>query len=425
MRPPRSSRSGGPEASVRASARLAARLPAGPPTGPPTGTPARSPAGLAALSVLAVVAILGADGLPDAARAQDIPALADTSDAPLDVQFFPPAVSTYGLVWVPIGTASESRGLGGGLKTVLPYQLEGDPDSPASELALEFLVTLEGQQRLELTSDLLWDAGRNYVRLRLDYDGLARRFYGLGPAADQDDREYYKPHQLLSYVEGARQLGGGVAVGPRFEVHRQMISDIDRGGVLDCGHVCTAFDVTEIGAGGIFRVDRRDVRYWPTRGLFLQGQLMAFSHGLGGAHDFTVFNADLRGYWSPAPHQVLAGQLFYYGVNGQPPFWRLASLGGRHHSRAYVRDRWLDRVMTAAQVEWRWRARQRVGMTVFGGVAVVGEDVASLRARYLRPSVGLGLRVYTGRGPEAVPLRLDLAFGYQAARVSVGIGEAF
>jgi len=380
---------------------------------------------LPALAVLAVLASLGSGGTPEGARAQDLPAPADTTDAPLAVQLFPPAFSTYGLIWVPTGTASESRGLGGGLKTVLPFALEGDPDSPASELALEFLVTLKGQQRLELTSDLVWDAGRNYVRLRLDYDGLARRFYGLGPVADRDDREYYKPHQLLGYAEAARRLGSGVAVGPRFEVHRQVISDIDRGGVLDCGQVCTGFDVTEVGAGGIFRVDRRDVRYWPTRGIFLQGQLMAFSHELGGAHDFTVFNADLRGYWSPAPRHVLAGQLFYYGVNGQPPFWRLASLGGRHHSRAYVRDRWLDRVITASQVEWRWRARQRLGMTVFGGVAVVGEDVDSLRARHLRPSVGIGLRVYTERGPEAVPLRLDLAFGYQSVRASVGIGEAF
>ena len=64
-------------------------------------------------------------------------------------------------------------------------------------------------------------------------------------------------------------------------------------------------------------------------------------------------------------------------------------------------------------------------MTVFGGVAVVGEDVGSLQARYLRPSVGIGLRLYTERGPEAVPVRLDLAVGYQAVRASVGIGEAF
>ncbi len=355
----------------------------------------------------------------------DAAAPPDTTDALLEVQLFPPEVSTYGLVWVPTGTLSESRGPGGGLKTVLPFQLAGAPRSPASELALEFLVTLKGQQRLELTSDLFWDRGRNYLRLRLDYDGLARRFHGLGPHAAEDDREDYKPHQLLVYAEAARRLGAGLALGPRAEVHRQVISDIDRGGVLDCGGICNAFDVTEVGAGGIFRWDRRDLRYWTTEGVFLQGQLMAFSHALGGAHDFTVFNADLRGYWSPRRGQVLAGQLFYYGVNGQPPFWRLASLGGRHHTRAYPRDRWLDRVMTAAQVEWRWRVRPRWGLVLFGGAAVVGQDAASLRARDLRPSLGLGLRLFTERGREAVPVRADLGLGYRSVRLSVGIGEAF
>jgi hypothetical protein len=81
--------------------------------------------------------------------------------------------------------------------------------------------------------------------------------------------------------------------------------------------------------------------------------------------------------------------------------------------------------MTAAQVEWRWRVRPRWGLVLFGGAAVVGEDVNSLQARDLRPSLGLGLRVFTERGREAVPVRADLGLGYRSVRVSVGIGEAF
>ena len=351
---------------------------------------------------------------------------ADTLDeAAVDLQLWPLELRTYDLVWVPTGTISEARGWGAGAETVLPFRLDGDRRTPPSEISLEFLATLKGQQRVELTTDLFWDHGRNYLRLRLDYDGLARRFYGLGPTSDRDDREYYKPHQVLAYVEGARRIGPGLAIGPRLELHRQTITDIQQGGLLDCGDVCTGFDVTEVGLGGILRLDKRDQTWWPTRGVFFQILAQAFSHELGGADDFTVFNADLRGYRALGRRHVLAGQVFYYGVNGRPPFWRLASLGGRHHTRAYHRDRWLDRVMTAAQLEWRWRSTRRVGLVVFGGAAVVGHEVRTFEARHVRPTVGLGLRVYAENDHDAVPVRLDLAFGYQAVRLTLGIGEAF
>ena len=370
-------------------------------------------------------------GWAPAARADAIAAareaLADTvSIGEVDVTLWPPRVDTYGQVWIPKGLYGEAKGWGLGLETVLPFTVLGPDTTRTSEIGLDVMGTTKGQWRFQVDSELYWNHDRRYARFRLDYDDLAREFYGVGPATGKAAREFYRPGAIVAYIEAAWGVGGGsFTIGPRLELHRQRLTDTPAGGQLDTGAVPGAEDETNAGAGVVATWDRRDDRYIPTAGSYVQVLAMRFDDALIGSHHFGLLSADARAYRRVARRQVLAAQAFFYGVRGDVPFWRLASLGGRHHTRAYPRDRWLDQTLLAAQAEWRWRFHDHVGINVFGGGAVVGPRIGDLQWKYVRPTVGAGLRLFAERGPTAVPIRVDMAVGVGHWRASMGIGEAF
>jgi hypothetical protein len=341
---------------------------------------------------------------------------------PVDVQLWPPSLSTLGAVWTPQASYSDRRGLGLGAESLLAFRLDSDPEAAVSTLNLYFKGTTKGQWRANLATELRWGGGRYYARFRLDHDDLAREFFGLGPASSGSDPEVYRPLSTLIYGEGTVSVGDHLALGPRVEWQRQAVHDERPDGPLEQVRGSAASEVYGFGLRASF--DTRDCRLRACRGVYLQAMAMTFPEDLGD-HGFRLVNVDLRGFLPLTARQTLAVQLFGYGVGGTPPFWRLASLGGRDHSRAYPRDRWLDDTLLSAQAEWRWRPWRHVGVVPFAGVATVAGAPSGWQLRYLRPSLGLGLRVFPGRGPATVPIRLDLAVGHRDWRAVLALGEAF
>lgn len=363
-------------------------------------------------------------GAAASAGAQDV-APADSTDTDLvEVSFWPPELTTLGVVWTPQALLSSRVGLGLGAETLLAYRVGDHPATPRSTLSFYFLGTTKGQWRIHTANDLRWDGGRNYLRVRVDHDDLAREFHGLGPRSPGADAEVYRPQSTLTYVEWRHRVTSRFSVGPRIEVHLQAVNRATPGGLLDQQEVRGATRGWANGGGLVAGFDTRDCYLHTCRGLYAEVMALTFLPELGD-HRFQVLNLDLRGYFPVGDRRTLAAQLFYYGVSGEPPFWRLASLGGRPHSRAYQRDRWLDEVLAVGQLEWRWRVSDRVGVVPFGGAAVVDRGPAAMRWDNLRPSVGLGLRWFGSSKRPEVPIRLDLAFGHRSWRLELAVGEAF
>jgi outer membrane protein assembly factor BamA len=380
------------------------------------------PAILAGLIVVAAVVASAQTAEPDTAATWQ----PDLAKPDLAIQIWPPKVRAYGLVWLPNGTASDRTGLGAGLDTVVPYRIKNDRESLTSELAFSFTGTTKGQWRVGARTDLHWNENRNFAAFGIGYDDLDREFFGIGPAAEESGREYYGPRHFAVVLESTwRFAGSNLAVGPRLEYQHHDARDLDADGQLASGAVPGVTGGAISGLGLALTWDRRDDRYRPSSGWYVRSRLMHFDATGSSVADHWRSHLDLRGYQSLAPAHVLAWQAYTEDAGDGAPFWDLASLGGDARSRAYPLNRWLDETLVVAQAEWRWTFAQRWGAVAFGGAAVVAESFGTLQARYLRPSLGVGLRYLTEQRGEVVPLRLDLAAGYQSWRVSVGIGEAF
>ena len=110
--------------------------------------------------------------------------------------------------------------------------------------------------------------------------------------------------------------------------------------------------------------------------------------------------------------------------DGDVPFFRLAQLGGHTHSRGYKKARYRDQVLAAFQGEYRCPIYRRLGFTTFAGAAVVAPQLAEIKAKHLRPTVGMGLQFRT-ESLNGIVARADIAFGQEDVRFDLSLDEAF
>jgi hypothetical protein len=356
---------------------------------------------------------------PKAAEAEE-----ETTGESFGLALFPPQAQTFGVVWVPLVGHRTEDGVGAGLEGLLPFTLDPGGASLPSDLKGSFYYTEKHHKQFDGEANLYWDEGRHYARGRFQYSDLAQRFWGIG--ADNDgDSEVYRPRESRIYGEFYRSIDHTFRLGLRAEYVFWRLLSSEEGGEFTGGGVPGQERSEAVGGGLLLDWDTRDRRFQPESGFRVQGFALFFVNELGGDHEYSTYNLEWRGYHGLGGGHVLASQVFYYAALGEPPFWRLAELGGRHHSRGYRRGRYRDNTMVAAQLEWRFPVAGILRGVLFGGVATVADGLEGLQSRYLRPTAGTGLRFPIGSGAETIPIRCDVAVGQHGLQGYLGIGDAF
>jgi len=347
------------------------------------------------------------------------------ADEGMRLRWLPPRFSVDDTHIIPqFRYSSESKlGLGADLLHRFPFA-GADSTATPSEISTKGLMTVKGQGRARLRWELFPGAGRHQIRGKVEFDNIPTRFWGPGPESRSEDEEIYQAQRLVAYVEWIRRWGRHLELGLRAEVERANYLSVEEDGLLDtAGYRGTEGDGIT-GAGLVVNGDSRDRRRSPSRGTLVEILVMGFPDDLGSQFSFNQHSVDWRVY-RPLPRDaVLATQVFAYVVRGEPPIWRYAELGGRHHSRGYRKARYVDRVLGSAQAELRLPHWWRLGVVGFAGVANVGPYIYELRARTVRPTVGGGLRVRVGKRDDVV-VRLDAAVGQGSFQLSLRLGDAF
>jgi hypothetical protein len=338
-------------------------------------------------------------------------------------RLFPPRLASRGYVVLPKLYYSSETSLGVGGELLRPFRLDDDR-SLESEIALRGRYTLKNQALLELRSDLFWGHGDWSLTAKLGYDALALRFWGVGPDTPAEDEEVYRPQRLLAYVELSRVVFEELRLGVRLETENFQLLDRKPQGILDVSPPRGARNSTVTGAGLLFVRDTREPRRSPHRGALIQGFALWFDEEFGSEFDFNNYNFEYRRYYSVRGNHVLATQLFLYSARGAPPFWRLAALGGRHHTRGYRKARYLDHILMAFQLEYRTPFWWRVGSVAFAGLGDVADEFHAFQLETMRPTVGGGLRAKITQR-EDILLRADVAVGQGSLRFYFSLGQAF
>lgn len=173
---------------------------------------------------------------------------------------------------------------------------------------------------------------------------------------------------------------------------------ISQGGTAD------GFKDNNLGLGGVFSYDTRDMAANPYNGVFLELKLLYYSKYFGGDFNYGSFNLDYRQYvkLSKTHRRVLAWNVLVKSTFQDVPFTQYAIVGGPYDLRGYYQGQYRDKSTAIAMLEYRqmWdagtetkirRLLSRLGYVLWGGCGIAGPNPVCYNA--VLPNLGLGLRV--------------------------------
>ena len=169
--------------------------------------------------------------------------------------------------------------------------------------------------------------------------------------------------------------------------------------------------------------DSRDSETYPRKGWFINGRAITYQESLGSDFEAETVKLAINHYRTLRDRDVLALRIMGRSTYGDAPFFLKSSFGGKTDLRGYPSGRFRDRMMYAAQAEYRWQVSDRWIVTGFAGVGEVAESFSDIGENFL-PAGGLGLRFFLSEKHE-VSLSTDIAVGTEGWEFYFGVGEAF
>ncbi len=331
-----------------------------------------------------------------------------------------------GVSFLPFALYTPETGIAGGIGGIYPFRFKGDdPLDRPSSLSLSAKYTQKKQYAIDLTPELYLRAGEYHIKSNILYQKFPLEFYGIGNDTSDDMKENYTPKEGKFKLSFQKRIRGPLNIGIQYEFEDVNIIEVKKNGLMDSGDIPGSDGGRVSGLGLLVDWDSRDGIFCAKKGAYYQLLIMTYKDVLGGDYDFTQSTLDLRRYLPILPSHTLALQGLFKFSTGEPPFQKLALLGGRFMMRGYYEGRYRDKNMLAVQVEYRiipvWWRVGIVGFLSYGGVS---DEASNLELRDFKISGGLGFRFQFDR-KEGVNLRADLAYGQGTSGYYLTIFEAF
>jgi outer membrane protein assembly factor BamA len=321
-----------------------------------------------------------------------------------------------------IGSAPETGFVGGA--TVLRVSGSGsDTSTRPSTDQLYAAYTAKQQFRAFVSTDR-WTTGNRWgLSGEVEYQRFPQPFFGVGIDAPESAEEWYEARSVTATVTGRRRLARAVYAQLGYRFSNTTIRDADEGGVIDGGALlgATGGRVSQVVGGAAW--DTRDNIFASSTGTFAQATIAYSDGAVGSDYSFARYTADARRYLRLG-RGVLAGQAYVEATSGSAPFDQLSLVGSGTIMRGYVRGRYRDENLAAAQLEYRMPVAGRVGIAAFAGAGTVARSLSTLGSSTVLPSFGAGAR-WLLLPKQGTTVRVDYAFGKQASGLYIAFNEAF
>ena len=201
--------------------------------------------------------------------------------SPVSAEEEPAGDDTFGFRWIPPSGYVDDwvfllqayysglDGIGAGLELSRPFTVPGLSQLTDADVEIHARGRLYEQAHgeVEISAESAFAGGDWLATARFDHSTRLRRFWGVGPDLDHDDREQFRPRDLRTYFELLRRVTQW-RFGARVELHDYMYLKMQSGGLLESGLYpgVTSTGETVAGLGLTARFDSRDDRYRPRRG---------------------------------------------------------------------------------------------------------------------------------------------------------------
>ena len=291
------------------------------------------------------------------------------------------------------------------------------------------------RRRVRLT-ETIGDRRPVGFRLRANYDYKPnRRYYGIGNETPETDLSYF----LLeaSDVEGALLLGGSPlrqlrlaggysSMSPRRGYNgTPQLEDMFTPESTPFAHRTTR-ELWYGVSGDLAALD--DARN-PSRGVHGRADLRRWAGLRSGDPDYTQWRLEGRAYLPVfAKRRVIAVRGVYAGVDPGGgattllPFYRLAQSEGTSRLAGYESERFRDRQLVLARIEYRWAILHRVSAVALYELGAVAPRVGAFRLGDAHESYGGGLRLGMS---DVTTLRFEVAKSVEGIHPTLSLGSDF
>ena len=312
---------------------------------------------------------------------------------------------------------------GGGVMT---WYMQKDTLLNPSNITFSGFYSTVKTYELSVISGLFFDRNRMASTIDLKYSHKVDRFYGIGNNTPDLGTEEYTINIVGGIVDF--QLPPAIIISDRsglvIEYRDYRLDDRKENPYLQSDSITGSNGGVVSGLGMVYVWDTRDNVFFPNKGGFSQVKVLFYTKDLGSDFTFNWVEVNARRYWAFAQDQVLAVQFYLNTVGGDPPFYKLAALGGSKIMRGYFEGRYRDNDYFAMQIEYRQYFWWRFGYAVFAGFGDVVDQITRLSITNLKPSYGFGLRFLFNK-EQKINLRADIGFGKHTNGIYFSIEEAF
>ena len=331
------------------------------------------------------------------------------------------ARATSARVLPVLGSAPET-GFVGGATLLRVSTAAGDSTRPSAD-QLYASYTVKHQFRAFVSTDR-WMAGNRWGWTgQLEYQRFPQPFFGVGLDAPESAEEWYEARSVAANVSVRKRLTGPVFTHVGYRFANTSIRDVEAGGAMAQGNLpgMRGGVVSRVVSGVAW--DSRDNIFAPAAGAFTQVTGAWSASALGSDFSFGRYVADARRYLKVG-RGVLAGQAYVEASTGRVPFDQLSLLGSGSVMRGYVRGRYRDRDLAAAQIEYRMPVAGKFGLAGFAGAGTVAPTASKLASGTLFPSFGAGAR-WLLIPKSRTTIRVDYGIGKESSGLYVAFNEAY
>lgn len=252
-------------------------------------------------------------------------------------------------------------------------------------------------------------------------------FFGVGSEAGKKGKSIPITQEVVGVMaEGLRRIEWDFFGGLRYAIAKvkTTVDLSDRLGSIGLQSPAIELSVRTAALGLHIQRDTRDSTFYPRKGSLLDLQVDPYSEIWGGDFNYQVYSIAYNKYIGLDDRQVLAFRGYGRFTAGDVPFFHLCLFGTGSDLRGYTGGQYRDRMMLAAQAEYRVELPWRFGLAAFAGVGEVFRAFDDLNTKDLLPSAGAGVR-YTIATKNHINLRLDFAWGKDSNGIYFSVGEAF
>ncbi len=297
-------------------------------------------------------------------------------------------------------------------------------ESRTSSMAVVALYTTRHQFIGELIPEFYWNDERWHLWSKFEYRHYPNALWGVGNDLPESNEEWYLESGPRWRTWIRSMLVYSLYLQLRIDAQYMKISRIEEGGLLASGAVPGYGGGNTTGIGLTLGWDSRDHPQLPRRGGFHEISMMGWSRALGSRYAFSRFELNLRQFIPLFDTHALALQLYGEFLLGEPPFYRMALLGGQYMLRGYFEGRYRDNDLIAAQAEYRLPLFWRISAVLFAAAGDVSDRLGNFGLDDIKWAAGGGLRLMLSRD-EKLNLRVDAAAGVDTWGIYATAKEAF